>query len=194
MPGNYVIVCDQGDGPARRTVFLGVFGDGVTRNSLAPDKRVSLLADHLTPTGGVIVDDNALFLPVLALTPLLGNSVRPGLWEDYLHPNAFDPPMAVSINQQLTRLYGFTYAQALRIVMHTHIVGRASGDSGTGGDARRKTLVQAYEALLAGAQTELSTGTRKREGSYPVDAVRTALNTQPDAARLNELHTLLLSL
>lgn len=196
LPGNYVIVCD--DGQPRRTVFLGVFGEGVSRNSLAPDERLVMLADHLAPpaAGGSIVDDNALFLPVLALTPLLGNSVRPGLWDDYLHPNPYDAPLDVAVNKQLSRLYGFVYAQALRIAMHSHIVGRASGDAGTGGDARRKTLLQAYEALQADAGANLAVGRApaRRPGDapqYPVAEVRTALNTQPDTARLTELHALL---
>ena len=188
-----MIVCDDGEGAARRTVFLGVFGDRVARNSLAPDERLAMLADHLSPTaGGEIVDDNALFLPVLALTPLLGNSVRAGLWTDYLHASPYDQPMDMAINKQLTLLIGATYLQALRIVMHSHIVGRASGDSGTGGDARRKTLLLAYEALLAGTQTEVGVARPGRKAAaYPVGEVRTALNSQPDAARLNDLHSLL---
>lgn len=192
-----MIVCEdvvQG----RRTVFLGVFGEGVTRNSLDPDKRLALLADHLSPpAGGVIVDNNALFLPVLALTPLLGNSVRPGLWEDYVHGDHVMPEL---INGQLVLLQGYAlpnpaYAQALHIVMHTHIVGRASGDSGTGGDARRKTLLQAYEALKARQAVDLPVASKKKDSGgdavYPVAAIRTALNYQPDAVRLNQLQTLL---
>lgn len=212
LEGNYVIVCagDELDATLR-TVFLGVFAPGVARNSMQPDRRLDLLGGDLYAyTHGAhtcVVDNNALFLPVISLTPLLGSPAREGLLDDFLHPpsgvNVYDAVRRGALTPQLYLACAdaradypqvtaaAACAHALRIMVHSHLIGRTSCDGGTGGDARRATLLAVHRHLRGGHEDVTITALKSsRTSSYPVSAVRAALNYQPPTARLNQLRDL----
>lgn len=193
--GSYVVVCTEDERRRPdRTVFVGVFGDGVSRNTLDPAQRLGILPENLYPNPYGIVDDaNAVFLPVLALTPLLGNDERQCTLADFLQaPPVPDP--ACYVSTQLVAVDA-SYRSALRAMLYSHGIGITPGDAGNGGLDRRKLVLSAYDALVGGFHLQLKTKQHKkraRDGSaaasvYPVATVRSALNYQPPEPRLAEL-------